>query len=68
MPKMKTNKSASKRIVRITRTGKLMRLKMSAQHRRKGKSKAAKRNARKQLVITKGDSIKIKRLLPYGVA
>ena len=67
MPKMKTSKTAAKRIVRITRTGKMMRLTMSAQHRRKGKSKLSKRNARSERVLTKGDSIKIKRLLPYGV-
>ena len=68
MPKAKTTKSAAKRIVRITRTGKILRLKVSAQHRRKGKSKLNKRNARKQLAVTKGDSVKLKRLLPYGVS
>ncbi len=45
MPKMRTVKSAAKRIQRITRTGKILRSKMSAQHRRKGKSKRTKREA-----------------------
>lgn len=67
MPKLKTNKSAAKRIIRITRTGKMLRRKMSAQHRRKGKSKRTKREASHLLVVAKSDMKKLRRLVPYGV-
>lgn len=67
MPKLKTVKSAAKRIVNITSNGKLMRRKMSAQHRNKGKSKRTKREASQLLVVTKGDAKKLRRMLPYGV-
>ncbi len=67
MPKMKTNKSAAKRIVKITRSGKLISNHMSAQHRRKGKSKRVKRQSHDNFVITKGDSKKLNQMLPYGI-
>lgn len=66
MPKMKTVKSAAKRIHRMTRSGKLMRLAMSAQHRRKGKSKRAKREAGHLIAVTAADLRRIKRLVPYA--
>lgn len=68
MPKMKTSKSAAKRILRITRQAKLISRHMSAQHRRKGKSKQVKRQSHTTLVVTQGDAKKLKRMLPYGVA
>lgn len=68
MPKMKTVKSAAKRIQRITRTGLILRSKMSAQHRRKGKSKRTKREAGTLLAVVKGDQKKLLRMLPYGIA
>lgn len=66
MPKMKTVKSAMKRIQRLTRTGKLMRLAMSAQHRRKGKSKRSKREAGHLIAVTRADQRRIQRLVPYA--
>lgn len=66
MPKMKTAKSAAKRIVRITKTGKMLRRTMSAQHRRKGKSARVKRESHNIVEVAKGDQVKLKRMLPYG--
>lgn len=40
---------------------------MSAQHRRKGKSKRTKREASHLIVMAKGDHKKLARLVPYGV-
>lgn len=68
MPKMKTVKSAAKRIAKITRNDKMLRSKMSAQHRRKGKSKRTKREAGQVFEVIKGDQKKLRRMLPYGVS
>lgn len=68
MPKMKTSKSAAKRIVKITRNDKMIAGHMSAQHRRKGKSKRVKRQSHDTIVVIKGDTKKLKRMLPYGVS
>ena len=65
MPKIKTVKSASKRIVKISKNGKLMRLSMSSQHLVRRKSKRARKNALKKIALSLADSNKIKRLLPY---
>lgn len=67
MPKLKTSKSTAKRIIKITRNGKMLRRKMSAQHRRKGKSKRTKLEAGQLMEVHKGDQKKIRRLIPYGV-
>ena len=65
MPKMKTSKSAAKRIVKITRRGKIIRRKMSAQHRTKGKSKRTMYASNKETMITSANSKKIKKMVPY---
>ena len=62
--KQKTVKSASKRIIKITSKGKMIRRHMSAQHLAVGKSKRAKKNAHKTAVIAKSDVKKIKRMIP----
>jgi len=62
---MKTSKSASKRI-KVSGSGKLLRAKMSAQHRRIGKSKRAKREARSLVPVAKGDLRKLRVLVPYA--
>ena len=63
--KLKTSKAAAKRIIKITRKGKMLRRKMSAQHLRQGKSKRACRRAGKFVEVSKGDIRKVKRLVPY---
>jgi large subunit ribosomal protein L35 len=65
MPKIKTVKTASKRISRITKNGKIMRMTMSAQHLARRKSKRAKQNALNQVVVHKTDAKQLKRLVPY---
>lgn len=62
--KLKTVKSAQKRI-KITRQGKLLRRKLSAQHLTQGKSKRARRGAGKLSQVARADKNKIKKLIPY---
>lgn len=64
--KLKTVKSAQKRIANITKRGKLIRRKLSAQHLVSGKTKRTRQNSAKKQVVAKADSKKIKRLLPYS--
>ena len=63
--KLKTSKSAVKRVVKITSKGKLLRMGMSAQHRTTGKTKRSQRNAGKFFEISKANEKKIKKLVPY---
>ncbi len=65
MPKIKTVKTAAKRISRITKNGKIMRLQMSAQHLARRKSKRAKQNANNQVIVNQSDAKNIKKLVPY---
>ncbi len=64
--KLKTSKSAAKRIVKITRNNKIIRRKMSAQHLGQGKSKRTKKEAGKFLLVEKTELKKLKKLLPYA--
>lgn len=61
--KLKTSKSALKRIKKITKNGKIMMQGMSAQHRCKGKSKRTKRNAALNFEISKANNKTIKKLI-----
>lgn len=63
--KLKTVKSALKRIVRLTKTGKLIHRKLSAQHRVKGKSKRVRRDADKTVAFNNADAKNIKKMVPY---
>lgn len=63
--KLKTNKSAKKRIVSVSKSGILMRNKMSAQHLTTGKSKRSLKNTDKKVAVDKTDLKKLKKLLPY---
>jgi len=63
--KLKTVKSAKKRIVKITKTGKILRRKLSAQHLSAGKSKRTRSNADKTVALKKADVSNIKKLVPY---
>lgn len=63
--KLKTNKSAKKRIVSVSKSGIFMRNKMSAQHLTTGKSKRSLKNTDKKVAVDKTDLKKLKKLLPY---
>jgi len=63
--KLKTSKTAKKRIARITKTGKIFRRKMSAQHLVRNKSRRVRKLAKRKLLIAKADLEKVRRLVPY---
>lgn len=63
--KLKTSSSASKRVKKISKSGKYLALSTSAQHRGKGKSPRTKRKAMRTLVLSKANSRKMRILLPY---
>ncbi len=66
MPKMKTHKGAAKRF-RITRNGKVMRMKGYRGHNKQKKHKRTLRaQGRMHEVKRPGDQKRVKRLLPYG--
>lgn len=65
MPKIKTSKSAKKRIINITKNDKFIRRGMSAQHLGRRKSKRTKSQAKKNYLISKANIKTIKKLLPY---
>ncbi|MCY3921305.1 MAG: 50S ribosomal protein L35 [Chloroflexota bacterium] len=66
MPKMKTHKGAAKRF-RVTRTGKVLRMKGYRGHNKQKKSKRTLRaQSRMHEVKRSGDQKRVKRLLPYG--
>ncbi|MCY3558880.1 MAG: 50S ribosomal protein L35 [Chloroflexi bacterium] len=66
MPKMKTHKGAAKRF-RITRNGKVMRMKGYRGHNKQRKHKRTLRaQSRMHEVKRLGDQKRVKRLLPYG--
>jgi len=62
--KQKTNKSASKRVIK-TGSGKLRRRNLSAQHLTAGKSKRTLSKSGKSAAFSKADLRKIKKLVPY---
>lgn len=64
--KQKTVKTAKKRILKITKNGKLLRRKLSGQHLTQGKSKRVMSGASKSQAIAKADQKNIKRMLPNG--
>jgi large subunit ribosomal protein L35 len=64
MPKIKTNRSARKRL-RKTGTGKLKRFKSLAGHFLAKKTSKRKRNLRKSTLVSHADEKKTKKLVPY---
>ena len=62
--KLKTSKSAKKRIVKVTTNGKIILKRMSAQHRMKGKSKRSKAKASRNFVIDHANLKTMKKLIP----
>jgi large subunit ribosomal protein L35 len=65
MPKMKTNKSASKRF-RVSGSGRVRRSKAGGNHLMQEKSRKRIRRARNNDMVDKTLERKIKRLIPYG--
>lgn len=65
MPKLKTNRSAAKRI-KTTGTGKLKRRQAGKRHLLTSKSASRKRNLRGSVAVPKESERTIHRLLPYG--
>lgn len=65
MPKLKTRKAVAKRF-KITKTGKIMRMKSGRSHILTKKSRARKRHLKKKTFVSKSFLLKIKRQLPYG--
>ncbi len=66
MPKLKTRKAVAKRVVKITKTGKLLRRATSAQHRTTGKSSRTLRQAKMKEAVTKQDVKAVTQFLPYN--
>jgi len=65
MPKLKTRKSVAKRF-KITKTGKILRMKTGRSHILTKKSRKRKRHLKKKTLVSKSFLWKIKRQLPYG--
>ena len=65
MPKMKSNKSASKRFS-FTKKGKVKRKKAGLRHILSTKSPDQKRGLRKGVLVNKADQAAVERMLPYG--
>jgi large subunit ribosomal protein L35 len=65
MPKLKTNKSASKRF-KLTKKGKLKRFKQGKRHLLTSKSSNRKRGLRKSAIVEGAVAKITKKLLPYG--
>jgi len=64
MPKLKTNKSVTGRI-KVTKTGKLLRLPSGHGHFRGKKSGKFRRRVRKYVEVSKADAKAIRRMMPY---
>ncbi len=64
MPKMKT-KSAAKKRFKITGTGKVTHTSAFKRHILTSKSSKRKRHMRGNLIVSPGDAVKVKRMLPY---
>lgn len=62
MPKMKSNRAASKRF-RLTGSGKVRRYKAYASHILTKKSQKRKRNLRKAGILTSADEARVKRMI-----
>ena len=65
MPKLKTNKSAAKRL-RFTKKGKIKKYSSNRKHILGKKSRKRKRQLRRTTYVTGANIKKIRRLLPYG--
>jgi large subunit ribosomal protein L35 len=64
MPKMKTKRAAGKRL-KMTGTGRLKRNRGWKRHKLEAKPPKRKRRLRKQVLVSKVDEPRLKRLVPY---
>ncbi|HUP38398.1 MAG TPA: 50S ribosomal protein L35 [Candidatus Limnocylindria bacterium] len=64
MPKMKTKRAAAKRL-KMTGTGRLKRNRGWKRHKLEAKPPKRKRRLRKQVLVSKVDEPRLKRLVPY---
>jgi large subunit ribosomal protein L35 len=64
MPKMKTKRSAAKRL-RATGTGRLKRQRGWKRHKLEGKNPKRKRRLGKAVLVAKADEPRLKTLVPY---
>jgi large subunit ribosomal protein L35 len=64
MPKMKTKKAAAKRL-KVTGTGKIMRMKANKSHILTKKTTKRKRNLRKATTLDASSLKTVKKILPY---
>lgn len=65
MPKMKTNRAASKRF-KVTGSGRVRRPKMGGQHGLNGKSRKRRRRLRDNDMVDSTMERRVKALLPYS--
>lgn len=65
MPKIKTNRAAAKRF-RTTKSGKFKRSKSFGAHLLTGKSAKRRRKLRKASLLSREDTRRVKRMLPYS--
>jgi large subunit ribosomal protein L35 len=64
MPKLKTHKGAAKRFKK-TGTGKVKRHQAYLRHMLSSKAKGRKRHLGKAVLVSDGDLLKVKRMIPY---
>jgi len=64
MPRMKTKRAAAKRL-KMTGTGRLKRNRGWKRHKLEAKPPKRKRRLRKQVLVSKVDEPRLKRLVPY---
>lgn len=64
MAKLKTKKSALKRIGKLTKKGKVMRLRLSSQHLASHKSKRTRQRAKEKTEFHKSNLKRLKKLVP----
>jgi len=65
MPKLKTRKSASKRLAKVTATGKMLRRKTLAQHLVKRKTQRTIKTSGVNIEVVPAQKKQLKRLTPY---
>ena len=65
MPKLKTNRSAAKRVKR-TKSGKFKRGQAFGRHLMTAKSPKRRRRLRAVVMLSPQDAVRMKRLVPYG--
>ncbi len=65
MPKLKTHRGAKKRL-KVTGSGKILRMKANASHILTKKSRKRKRNLKQSTVVVSEEFKRLKSLLPYS--